>query len=106
MYNDMQYNDNAVNNTVATVVPQVDNSIFVPPVNTEPANSPVVESETVAPAEIVESGVSIDNISNNVINGYSRLLDAMGKIDVAESQQPESPNLLSRVNKMLDDNNQ
>lgn len=97
MYNDMQYNDNAVNNTVATVVP---------PVNTEPANSPVVESETVAPAEIVGNGVSIDNISNNVINDYSRLLDAMGKIDVAESQQPESPNLLSRVNKMLDDNNQ
>ena len=106
MYNDMQYNENAVNNTVATVVPPVDNSIFVPPVNTEPANSPVVESETVAPAEIVGNGVSIDNISNNVINDYSRLLDAMGKIDVAESQQPESPNLLSRVNKMLDDNNQ
>lgn len=106
MYNDMQYNDNAVNNTVATDVPPVDNSIFVPPVNTEPANSPVAESETVAPAEIVENGVSIDNISNNVINDYTRLLDAMGKIDVAESQQSESPNLLSRVNKMLDDNNQ
>lgn len=87
----------------------VDNSIFVPTStyteNTSQDNF-VEENTSVQEAD---NNASVDPVSNSVNSDYARLLDAMGKFDLSASQEQDNSNtissgenLLSRVNKMLD----